>query len=92
MINSGTIDILRTRLKSHQKAKLTFNCENGLARIEQPFRYIAVIDFEATCDQQSPLPYPHEIIEFPLVLIDTKQQIIVRETDRETSMMMMIEL
>lgn len=33
------------------------------------FGYLVVLDFEATCDEQSP-PLPQEIIEFPSVLLD----------------------
>ena len=34
-----------------------------------PFRYLAVCDVEATCDEYSK-HYVHEIIEFPVVLVD----------------------
>ena len=29
-----------------------------------------VVDFEATCEEKNAQDYPHEIIEFPAVLID----------------------
>ncbi len=45
--------------------------------IEQPFEYIAVLDFEATCEENAGKNYQNEIIEFPIVLIDVKQQAIV---------------
>lgn len=35
------------------------------------FDYICVVDFEATCEENNPPDYRHEIIEFPMVLIDT---------------------
>lgn len=35
------------------------------------FDYICVVDFEATCEENNPPNYLHEIIEFPMVLIDT---------------------
>ncbi len=35
----------------------------------QPFRYLAVVDVEATCERGS-RPYVHEIIELPVVLVD----------------------
>ncbi|KAJ3247918.1 hypothetical protein HDU78_002671 [Chytriomyces hyalinus] len=38
----------------------------------QKFRYLAVLDFEATCDDKVNLS-PQEIIEFPTVVIDTAQ-------------------
>jgi inhibitor of KinA sporulation pathway (predicted exonuclease) len=30
-----------------------------------------VIDFEATCEEKNPIGYPHEIIEFPAVLVSS---------------------
>jgi len=33
--------------------------------------YFIVIDFEATCEEKNPLGYPHEIIEFPAVLVSS---------------------
>ncbi|CAF1084403.1 unnamed protein product [Rotaria sordida] len=74
---SGEIKIRRIRLKHYYKAQLTFGCENPFKMIQQHFEYIAIIDFEATCDNNQGNNYPHEIIEFPIVLIDAKQQIIV---------------
>ncbi|XP_032806677.1 3'-5' exoribonuclease 1 isoform X2 [Petromyzon marinus] len=35
------------------------------------FNYICVIDFEATCQEHNPRDFPHEIIEFPVVLLNT---------------------
>lgn len=35
------------------------------------FDYICVVDFEATCEENNPPDYLHEIIEFPMVLVDT---------------------
>ena len=77
VVASGEIEIRRLRLKHYYKAQLTFGCENPLKMIEQHFEYIAVIDFEATCNANQGTTFPHEIIEFPIVLIDVKQQIIV---------------
>ncbi|CAF3273623.1 unnamed protein product [Rotaria socialis] len=74
---SGELDILRCRLKHHYKLELTFGCENPSTMIEQPFQYIAVLDFEATCEENHDDNYKNEIIEFPIVLIDVKQQIII---------------
>ena len=33
------------------------------------FDYLVVVDFEATCEEKNNGDYPHEIIEFPAVLI-----------------------
>lgn len=74
---SGELEIRRIRLKHYYKAQLTFGYENALKMIEQHFEYIAVVDFEATCDHNQGNHFPHEIIEFPIVLIDVKQQAIV---------------
>jgi 3'-5' exoribonuclease 1 len=59
------------------KSELLFGCENPFSMIDQPFEYIAVVDFEATCEQNPGKNYRNEIIEFPIVLIDVKQQAIV---------------
>ncbi|CAF2977642.1 unnamed protein product [Rotaria sp. Silwood2] len=75
---SGEIAIRRFRLKHHYKSKLMYGCENPLEMIEQHFEYIAVVDFEATCEENQPNNnYQHEIIEFPIVLINVQQQTIV---------------
>lgn len=75
MIFRGDFEILRTRL--------IHNCrKNGRESIRQPFDFLAVIDFEATCVAKPPVPpnvYIQEIIEFPIILIDVAQQTIVRK-------------
>ncbi|CAF1028119.1 unnamed protein product [Adineta steineri] len=73
---SGDIEIRRIRLKHYYKYELTFQCKNPLTMIEQQFEYIAVVDFEATCEDQQD-NYQNEIIEFPVVLINVQQQTIV---------------
>ena len=45
--------------------------------IKQHYEYIAVVDFEATCHANQGNNYLHEIIEFPIVLIDAQRQMIV---------------
>ena len=44
----------------------------------QPFRYLAVLDVEATCERGS-RPYEHEIIELPVVLVDLETLTLVDE-------------
>ena len=78
MIASGEIEIRRMRLKHYYKAQLTLSSENPLGMIEQHFEYIAVIDFEATCEHNQGNHFPHEIIEFPIVLIHVPKRTIVR--------------
>jgi hypothetical protein len=43
----------------------------------QPYRYLAVLDFEATCDDSQGFG-PQEIIELPIVLLDTSTGAVVR--------------
>ncbi|RNF09141.1 hypothetical protein TraAM80_02400 [Trypanosoma rangeli] len=44
-----------------------------------PYDYLLVLDFEATCEESIPPSYLHEIIEFPVVLVDVKLQRAVAE-------------
>eukprot|EP00803_Ostreobium_quekettii_P008663 evm.model.scf_1422.1 EVM.evm.TU.scf_1422.1 scf_1422:15009-22671(-) len=44
--------------------------ESGAPR--QPRRYLAILDFEATCHEKTPKGFTQEIIEFPVVLVDTE--------------------
>lgn len=50
-----------------------------MERPQQPYRYLCVLDFEATCERNSPPPRPQEIIEFPVVLLDTHTLTVVDE-------------
>lgn len=43
--------------------------EGGLT--DTYYDYICVVDFEATCEVDNPSDFHHEIIEFPMVLINT---------------------
>ena len=51
------------------------------AEVEEDAKYeidhYVVIDFEATCEKDSPPGFIHEIIEFPAVLINVKRREIV---------------
>ena len=42
----------------------------SMQTVRQPFPYVCVLDVEATCEEHSK-HYIHEIIEFPVVVIDT---------------------
>ena len=70
---SGNTDIL--------KARLIHNCEgHSQQSTEQLYDFLAVLDFEATCIANPPVPpqpYIQEIIEFPIVLIDVAKCTIV---------------
>jgi hypothetical protein len=74
--------VRRVRLKQHYKFELIFGCKNPLKMIEQHFEYIAVVDFEATCEQHQETDYRNEIIEFPIVLINVQEQTIVNNSQQ----------
>ena len=66
---------------------MMYDCSTPLDMIKQHYRYIVVIDFEATCDEGRDVrDYPHEIIEFPLVLIDLDRQKRVKEIFRTVTL------
>ncbi|KAG8593840.1 hypothetical protein GDO81_000964 [Engystomops pustulosus] len=64
----GVKDVLKKRLKNYYKKQ----------KLKQPndfeayYDYICVIDFEATCEEGNTPDYIHEIIEFPIVLVNTR--------------------
>ncbi|CAF1323704.1 unnamed protein product, partial [Didymodactylos carnosus] len=81
---TGELDLLKRRLKHHYKAELLNNDHLGRSPLEtyqQRYEYLAVIDFEATCDENQPENYQHEIIEFPIVLIHV-QTVTITDTFR----------
>lgn len=61
----GKKEVLIRRLKNHHKEKCLQNT------VEADTDYVCVIDYEATCTENS-LNFPHEIIEFPIVLVNMK--------------------
>ena len=71
--------ILRKRLKQHMRRELVF-CEPSppwdlVSQMEtNPYGldYLCVLDFEATCEEVNPDDYLHEIIEFPVLLLNLK--------------------
>ncbi|RNA33870.1 3 -5 exoribonuclease 1 [Brachionus plicatilis] len=68
--SSGKKEVLVKRLKSYYK-------ESNVEAEKCKYDFIGVIDFEATCTEVQNKNYPHEIIEFPIVLIDMKSFSIV---------------
>ncbi|XP_075886085.1 3'-5' exoribonuclease 1 [Nelusetta ayraudi] len=67
----GVKDVMKKRLKSHyKKQKLLQTAAEGGAT-DTYYDYICVVDFEATCEEHNPSDFHHEIIEFPMVLINT---------------------
>ncbi|XP_042367273.1 3'-5' exoribonuclease 1 [Plectropomus leopardus] len=67
----GVKDVMKKRLKSHyKKQKLMQSAAEG-GPTDTYYDYICVVDFEATCEEDNPADFHHEIIEFPMVLINT---------------------
>ncbi|XP_060618696.2 3'-5' exoribonuclease 1 isoform X1 [Anolis sagrei] len=66
----GEKDVLKKRLKNHYKKEKLMQKQPSNA--ENYYDYICVIDFEATCEEGNQLDFTHEIIEFPIVLINTR--------------------
>lgn len=63
--------MMKKRLKSHYKRqKLLQTAAEGDAT-DTYYDYICVVDFEATCEEHNPSDFHHEIIEFPMVLVNT---------------------
>ncbi|XP_073681137.1 3'-5' exoribonuclease 1-like [Garra rufa] len=67
----GVKDVLRKRLKNYYKKQKLMHSPAANGNSDVYFDYICVVDFEATCEENNPHDYLHEIIEFPMVLIDT---------------------
>lgn len=72
----GDIDVRRARLKHGHYSEPTVVHKNSTREVEEMFEYIAVLDFEATCEQNQS-NFLNEIIEFPIVLINVREQTIV---------------
>jgi len=45
--------------------------------LSKPIDFLFVIDFECTCENTNNEDYFYEIIEFPIIVIDAKRNIIV---------------
>ena len=75
---SGKKEVLSKRLKHYHKQK---NLKEKVSKDLKPIDldYVCVIDYEATCSLEK-LNYPHEIIEFPVVLVNMRTLKIVRVT------------
>ncbi|KAI5746387.1 hypothetical protein M8J77_003053 [Diaphorina citri] len=68
--HKGDIMVLRKRLKNHFKVTKLTKAKLMEKQNLQP--YYVVIDFEATCQENNPVDYKYEIIEFPAILIHTE--------------------
>ncbi|XP_006884203.1 PREDICTED: 3'-5' exoribonuclease 1 [Elephantulus edwardii] len=65
----GVKDVLKKRLKNYCKKQKLMLKEDSCAG--SYYDYICIIDFEATCEEGNPPEFIHEIIEFPVVLLNT---------------------
>ncbi|MBN3319287.1 ERI1 exoribonuclease, partial [Atractosteus spatula] len=69
----GARDVLKKRLKNYyKKQKLMQAVVTENSSTDTYYDYICVVDFEATCEENNPPDYLHEIIEFPMVLVNTR--------------------
>ncbi|NXT85730.1 ERI1 exoribonuclease, partial [Zapornia atra] len=66
----GVKDVLKKRLKNYYKKQKLMQKEPLSG--DSYYDYICVVDFEATCEEGNPPEFVHEIIEFPLVLLNTR--------------------
>ncbi|XP_032069528.1 3'-5' exoribonuclease 1 [Thamnophis elegans] len=66
----GVKDVLKKRLKNYYKKEKLMHKQPPNA--EDYYNYICVIDFEATCEEKNQPEFTHEIIEFPIVLLNTQ--------------------
>lgn len=74
---TGVKDVLKKRLKNYYKKQKLMLKESNCA--DSYYDYICIIDFEATCEEGNPPEFIHEIIEFPVVLLNTHTLEIVSE-------------
>ncbi|XP_032043178.1 3'-5' exoribonuclease 1 [Aythya fuligula] len=65
----GVKDVLKKRLKNYYKKQKLMQKE--VLNSDGYYDYICVVDFEATCEEGNPPEFVHEIIEFPIVLLNT---------------------
>ncbi|XP_071448371.1 3'-5' exoribonuclease 1-like [Hetaerina americana] len=72
---AGNYTVLSKRLRHYYKRKkLT---EAGIPLKVEILPYYVIVDFEATCEEVNTPNYPHEIIEFPAVLVSTERKEII---------------
>ncbi|XP_074652516.1 3'-5' exoribonuclease 1-like [Tubulanus polymorphus] len=72
MDTRGVKEVLKKRLKNlYKKQKLVKARIANVTKRETPYDYLVIIDFEATCEESNGTNFPHEIIEFPAILLNT---------------------
>lgn len=69
--------MLKKRLKNYYKKQKLMQKE--VLNSDGYYDYICVVDFEATCEEGNPPEFVHEIIEFPIVLLNTRTLEIVSD-------------
>ncbi|XP_014662783.1 PREDICTED: 3'-5' exoribonuclease 1-like [Priapulus caudatus] len=76
MDERGSKEILKKRLKHFYKRMKLEKLKGGThpyaLHHEVFYDYLCVIDYEATCESTNKPSYKHEIIEFPIVLVNVK--------------------
>lgn len=82
----GEEAVLRKRIKQHMRKQLIqsnpsppWELVNQVESNPYGLDYLCVLDFEATCEEINPPDYIHEIIEFPVLLLNLKTLEIVRK-------------
>ncbi|XP_033756055.1 3'-5' exoribonuclease 1-like [Pecten maximus] len=78
MDTRGVNDVLKKRLKSYYRNRKLMKANVRVPSSKPLYDYLLVIDFEATCEADTP-DYPHEIIEFPIILVDVHKKTVVDE-------------
>lgn len=74
----GNKDTLKKRYKKYL-AKQKNKENKKIIKELQPYKYYCVVDVEATCERGESFDYPNEIIEFPVVLINSRTNEIIDE-------------
>lgn len=75
----GEEPVLRKRIKQYMRKQLIqtepsppWDLINQVEGNPYGLDYLCVLDFEATCEEVNPPDYIHEIIEFPVLLLNLK--------------------
>ncbi|OWF46663.1 3'-5' exoribonuclease 1-like [Mizuhopecten yessoensis] len=74
----GVNDVLKKRLKLYYRQRKLMKANVCVPSTKPMYDFLLVIDFEATCEADT-TNYPHEIIEFPIILVDVHQNSVVDE-------------
>jgi len=77
LILRGNKEVLKKRLKSYFKKKKLAQSNIATEQQNSKLQYLLVIDFEATCEVNAPATYNHEIIEFPIVVVNCLTRTVV---------------